>query len=51
MEKLFLDRTVFLRSHGSRIYVHIGIDFDGSNLQAGHLEQQAGGGGCEGDMI
>ena len=42
VERLFLDRTVLLRSHGSRIYVHIGVDFNGSNLKTGRLEQQAG---------
>lgn len=43
-EKIFLDRTVFLRSHRSGIYVHIGVDFNGGDLQTGHLEQEAGGG-------
>ena len=44
-EKPFLGRTMLLRSHGPRIYVHIGINLNGSNLQTCHLEQQAGRGG------
>jgi len=44
VEKLFLDPTVLLRPYGSRIYVHVGVNFDGSNLQTGHLEQKTGGG-------
>lgn len=44
-KKSFVDCTVLLRPHSSRIYVHVGVDFNGSNLHPSHLEQQAGRGG------
>ena len=42
---------MLLRSHSPRIYVHIGVNLNGSNLQTCHLEQQAGRGGWRGDTI
>ena len=38
VEGPFPDRTVLLRSHGSRIYVHIGVDFNDGNLHTDRLE-------------
>ena len=51
VERLFPGRTVLLGSDSSRIYVHVGIDFNGRNLHAGHLEQQARRGSWRGGMV
>lgn len=51
VERLFPDRTVLLGSDSSRIYVHVGVDFNGRDLHTDHLEQQAGGGSWRGGMV
>lgn len=37
--------TVLCGGHGSRINVHVRIDFDGGDFETGRLEQQARRGG------
>ena len=47
IETRFLCRslTMLLRPHGASIDIHVWVDFDGGDFQAGGLEEQARGGG------
>ena len=40
-----MNLTMLLGPHGSRIDVHVRVYFDGGDLEAGGLEEQARGGG------
>lgn len=51
VERLFPGRTVLLGSDSSRIYVHVGIDFNGRDLHTDHLEQQARRGSWRGAWL
>lgn len=35
--------TMLLRAHRSGVDVHVGVNFDGSDLHTGHFKQKTGG--------